>query len=266
MGFGSFLGPNDLLRNILREDWNVAKMECEMHPREARVWSTRVGFFDGETDSHVLPIHQAVAVRPTADFINALIIAYPQGVHSKESGFKRLPIHIAIQSSASIDVINVLLSYYPEGSHVKDILGRTPLHYACSNGASQEVIEALLGACPMAASMRDIHDWLPIHVACHFGCSTEVVRTLIRANPECLQVRTDKGSTPLKLVSKINCQNKKDLITILEEDAHKDWHGPMGHVPNQNHNDPFQHQLAPDGGSHRYSGLRHRSTPSARVA
>lgn len=208
----------------------MAKNECEMHPREARIWSTRVGFFDGEHDSHVLPIHQACALRPTPDFIDVLVQAYPQGVQAKETSFKRLPIHIAVQSSASVDVVTVLLSFYPEGAQVRDTLGRIPLHYACSNGASLDVVESLLAAHPRSASCRDLHGWLPIHVACHFGASSDVIRRLLDSYPDCIKERTEKGSTPLKLVQKINCKDKDEIVNILEERAWKYWEEPMAHI------------------------------------
>eukprot|EP00568_Trieres_chinensis_P016612 CAMPEP_0183320058 /NCGR_PEP_ID=MMETSP0160_2-20130417/65282_1 /TAXON_ID=2839 ORGANISM="Odontella Sinensis, Strain Grunow 1884" /NCGR_SAMPLE_ID=MMETSP0160_2 /ASSEMBLY_ACC=CAM_ASM_000250 /LENGTH=266 /DNA_ID=CAMNT_0025486667 /DNA_START=157 /DNA_END=955 /DNA_ORIENTATION=- len=227
MHFSNIWGHTDLTNSIIKEDWSAVKTHCELHPRDAKVWTKRVGFFDGEHESQVLPIHQAVALYAPRDVIERIATTYPEGVRSKETAFKRLPVHIACQSGASADVVSALLSFYPEGAQVKDTLGRLPIHYACSNGASAEVVEALLAAYLWAAAAQDIHSWLPIHVACHFGASTEVVRALLNAFPDSIQARTEKGSTPLKLIQKINCKNKEEILSLLEDEAWKHWHGPM---------------------------------------
>ena len=225
------MGSSDLTTAIVREDWEAVKAECDAHPKSANSWSTRVGFFDGEHESHVLPIHSAVALCAPKCAVEALALAYPDGVKSKETSFKRLPIHIACQSHASAEVVSVLLSFYPQGAADKDCLGRLPLHYACSNGASVEVVEELLSANPWSASAEDIHGWLPIHVACHFGASTDVVKALMTANPDSIEARTEKGSTPMTLIRKINCKNKEEVLHLLEDAAWLHWHGPMRHHP-----------------------------------
>ena len=37
-------GSSDLTNAIVRSDWEAVKVECEAHPKNATVWSTRVGF------------------------------------------------------------------------------------------------------------------------------------------------------------------------------------------------------------------------------
>jgi len=123
-------GNSDLTNAIVRSDWEAVKVECEAHPKNATVWSTRVGFFDGEHESHVLPIHSAAALCAPKDAIEALALANPDGVKAKETSFKRLPLHIACQSHAPEDVVSTLLSFYPQGAADTDVLGRLPLHYA----------------------------------------------------------------------------------------------------------------------------------------
>lgn len=108
----------------------AVKAECEAHPKNAAVWSTRVGFFDGEHESHVLPIHSAAALCAPKDAIEALALANHDGVKAKETSFKRLPLHIACQSHAPADMVATLLSFYPQGAADTDVLGRLPLHYA----------------------------------------------------------------------------------------------------------------------------------------
>jgi len=208
-------GANKLNQYILNEDWYAVKSRCEKHPNEAGVWTKRVGFFDGEHDSRVLPLHQACALHAPKDVIHDLIKAYPKGVQETETGFKRLPLHVACQHGSSADVVQLLLSYNPLGGRIEDIFGRTPMHYACSNGAPPEVMDAFLSVDASTASYPDTAGWLPIHVACHMGVSTEAIQKLLDANPRSANAKTKKGSTPLKLLSKINCKNKDEIAGLL---------------------------------------------------
>uniref|UniRef100_A0A7S4N7U6 Uncharacterized protein n=1 Tax=Odontella aurita TaxID=265563 RepID=A0A7S4N7U6_9STRA len=253
MHFSNIWGNTDLTNAIIKEDWTSVIAICEHHPSSARVWTRRVGFFDGEHESHVLPLHQACALYAPRDAVEAIARAYPEGVRMKETSFKRTACHIACQSGATGEAVSVLLGFYPEAAQAKDNLGRMPIHYACSNGASLEVIESILSAFPWAARGTDCHGWLPLHVACHFGASTEIVTALLNAHPDSIHVRTEKGSTALTLVRKINCKNKAEIVHLLEDEAWKNWHGPMRDHP-----------------SHRSraeeTGLHHRRRGSARAA
>mmetsp|Transcript_23989 Transcript_23989/g.30595 ORF Transcript_23989/g.30595 Transcript_23989/m.30595 type:complete len:253 (+) Transcript_23989:57-815(+) len=226
MFFQLFHGSNKLNRYIINEDWSAVTTHIESHPRDAKVWTTRIGFFDGENDSHVLPLHQACALHAPRDTLDALILAYPQATQSRETSFRRLPIHISCQNGATSDVIELLLSYYPEGAHAQDTLGRYPIHYACSNGASLSVVDALLASHPRSAAHADIHGWLPIHVACHMGARTEVIQRLFNAYPNAVDKMTDRGSTPLKLTNKINCRNKEEIVKILDKTTIGQWKQP----------------------------------------
>mmetsp|Transcript_5366 Transcript_5366/g.7366 ORF Transcript_5366/g.7366 Transcript_5366/m.7366 type:complete len:246 (-) Transcript_5366:100-837(-) len=217
MKFPYYSSSSKLNQYILSEDWFAVKARCEKHPREASAWSNRVGFFDGEHASKVLPLHQACALHAPKDVIEAIISAYPQGVSSVETGFKRLPIHVACQHSCSADVIQLLLVSDPSGTSAADIFGRYPIHYACSNGAPLDVLEELFRVDPNVATYYDLRHWLPIHVACHMGVSTDAVRKLLDGHPASVAARTDKGSTPMKLISKISCKNKDEIIAVLEE-------------------------------------------------
>merc|ERR1711976_1036722 len=118
---------------------------------------------------------------------------------------------------SSADVVELLLSYDPLCGQIEDIFGRTPIHYACSNGASPDVIDALLSADPSTSSYPDKAGWLPIHVACSMGVSTESIQKLLDANPHSVIANTQKGSTPMKLLSKINCRNKDEIVSLLSD-------------------------------------------------
>lgn len=253
MHFSNIWGNTDLTNAIIKEDWTSVIAICEHHPSSARVWTRRVGFFDGEHESHVLPLHQACALYAPKNAVEAIVRAYPEGVRAIETSFKRTACHIACQSGAGAEVVTVLLHFYPEAAQLKDTLGRLPIHYACSNGASLEVIEAILGAYPWSAAGQDIHGWLPLHVACHFGASTAVVEALVNAYPDSIQARTEKGSTALTLVRKINCKNKAEIVHVLEDEAWRHWHGPM-----RDH--PSHYRKAEE------TGLHHRRRGSAPAA
>uniref|UniRef100_A0A7S2ICF1 Uncharacterized protein n=2 Tax=Helicotheca tamesis TaxID=374047 RepID=A0A7S2ICF1_9STRA len=227
MAFQRFLhgghhGHNDsssasLMHLIQGEDWKLATMECRMNPKEAAMWSTQPGFFDGIHDARILPIHQACALQPPPEVIEALIECHPAGIRSKESGFDRLPLHVACQTSAGADIIRVLLSYNGEASRTKDCLGRLPLHYACSHRATPEVISLLLDSFPAAAGVEDKNGWIALHVACRFAADPDVVRQLLEILPGATMIKTLKGSTALSLAKKVKDGSTDEIIKVLEE-------------------------------------------------
>mmetsp|Transcript_31922 Transcript_31922/g.67112 ORF Transcript_31922/g.67112 Transcript_31922/m.67112 type:complete len:244 (+) Transcript_31922:116-847(+) len=208
-------GRNLLNLHLFEEDWVSAITEIECHPNETRVWSTRPGFFDGEHESHVLPIHVACSLHAPLEVVRAIVEAYPECLSMKESAFKRLPIQVACQFAAPLDVIEYLAQEYVAGTLEPDILGRLPIHYACSNGAPMDVVQALLRANPASALYEDFNGWLPLHVAVHFGASTEVVNELIRVCPVAVTMKTKKQSTALSLAEKISTKNRQEVITML---------------------------------------------------
>jgi len=75
---------SSLVDLVSHEDWNLARMEVETKPGEARKWSKRSGFFDGQHESTVLPIHICMALQPTPEFVECLVNAYPEGLKSAE--------------------------------------------------------------------------------------------------------------------------------------------------------------------------------------
>lgn len=75
---------SSLVDLISHEDWNLARMELETKPAEARQWVKRSGFFDGQHESTVLPIHICVALQPPPDFVECLVDAYPEGLKCAE--------------------------------------------------------------------------------------------------------------------------------------------------------------------------------------
>lgn len=208
-------GRNLLNIYLFDEDWQSAITEIECHPKETHVWSTRPGFFDGEHESRVLPIHVACSLHAPLNVVQAIVEAYPECLSMKESAFKRLPIQVACQFAAPLDVIDYLAQEFVAGTLEPDALGRLPIHYACSNGAPMDVVQALLRANSASTLYEDFNGWLPLHVAVHFGASTEVINELVRTCPVAVTMKTKKKSTALSLAEKISTKNREEVITIL---------------------------------------------------
>jgi len=195
------LSKDGLADAISREDWDEV-VQCEAHPEKARIWHVEKGFFQGDQDSVVLPIHQAVAAHdPSIDAIHALIQAYPIALLCKETTFNRLPLHLATQNpNISTEIIQILLDFAPETAMECDLFGRLALHYACCNGASVATVDALLTSHPPSVYIRDVNGWLPIHIACRSGACFRVVKHLLDAYPESIVAETSMGNTPLDMM------------------------------------------------------------------
>lgn len=202
---------------LFEEDWQSAITEIECHPHEAKVWSTRPGFFDGDHESNVLPIHVACSVHAPLEVVTAIVQAYPECVQIVESAFKRLPLHVACQFAARSGVIEYLIDQYKAGTMETDILGRLPLHYACSNGASLNVVRALLNVNTAATLYSDLNGWMPLHVAVHFGAETAVIKELLDVSPPSIvNMKTKKGNTAMCLARKITWKNKEEVLALLD--------------------------------------------------
>ena len=202
---------------IAHEDWQLVLMECKMWPKDASKWTIREGFFDGEHDSRVLPIHMAVAMQCPPEVVHALVDCYPLGIHMREEAFQRLPLHVACQDNAPIETIEALIHHYPEATRAKDSIGRLPIHYACSHNAPSSVIELLLREFPASAGCGDDNGWLPIHVACRRGVSLYVIERLLDCFPQSVDMATNKGSTPVICAKKGgDSQRHEDIIQYLE--------------------------------------------------
>lgn len=225
MGFKDLLTPNSsnnasaaLVDLISHEDWQLVLMESKMWPRDAAKWTVREGFFDGEHDSRVLPIHMACALQCPPDVVDALVECYPQGVRLREEAFQRTPLHVACQTNAPVETIEALIHHYPEACRVKDSIGRLPIHYACSHDAPSSVIEILLREFPASAGCGDDNGWMPLHVACRRGVSLYVIERLLDCLPQSADMATNKGSTPLICARKGGRSKRhEDIVEYLED-------------------------------------------------
>lgn len=223
-------GRNLLNLHLFEQDWQSAKCEIDCHPHETRMWSSQPGFFDGQHESHVLPIHIACSLHAPLEVIQSIVEVYPGCLSVKESSFQRLPLHVACQFSASADVIDYLAREFAAGTSEPDVLGRFPIHYACSNGAPLAVVAALLRANPSSTLGADINGWLPLHVAIHFGASTEAIRELVRVCPMAVTMKTKKNSTALTLAEHVSTTNRKEVIRILSGAKNVDKHHPTTYL------------------------------------
>ena len=77
---------SSLYRCIVKEDWDAALLNVTMNPLEARTWVIRrdpPG--SGKVVWRFLPLHSACARNPPAQFIAALLEAYPEAAPSKDA-------------------------------------------------------------------------------------------------------------------------------------------------------------------------------------
>ena len=224
MGFQDLLMPRSnnsasaaLPDLIAHEDWQLVMMELKMCPKDASKWSVRRGFFDGEHDSRVLPIHMACALRCPPEVVHALVDCYPLGIHMREEAFQRLPLHVACQTGAPIETIEALIHHYPEACRAKDSIGRLPIHYACSHDAPSAVMDILLREFPASAGCGDDNGWMPLHVACRRGVSLYVIERLLDCVPQSADMATNKGSTPIICAKKGgDSPRHADIVDFLE--------------------------------------------------
>ena len=172
----------------------------------------------GRHSASILPLHQAVALRPPVEMIQTLVITYPAGIKAKETSFGRLPLHVACRSGASPEAIECLLAYHPDGSMEGDTLRRIPLHYALKNDAGAEVVALLLDAYPEGVSCADHRGWIPLHVACSMGTDLDVIELLLEEYPETVLLETHKGSDCVKCARMSKGHPNEDAIVKFMEE------------------------------------------------
>lgn len=102
-----------------------------------------------------LPIHSACVLGAPIGVVEALHLAYPMGVVTKEPFTGALPLHLACCHSAPPALVKGLLMAYPIGARVADGLGRLALHQACLSGAPRLTFTYLLKAYPHAVLLKD---------------------------------------------------------------------------------------------------------------
>jgi len=206
-------GPTQLFELIMNEKWEDSTNRSTHHPSEVKRW-TKV-CIDGTHSSSLLPLHQAVSLKPPVKAVNALVKAYPKAVRTKESFFFRLPLHIACLRGASLDVISALLLCYPDGARAKAVFDRLPIHYACGSGGTRAILTALVDSYPDGPRTQDEHGWLPLHLACFYNAAEDVVQLLLESYPESVLVTTKKGKTPIQCIKNKQRRNEK-VVSLLQ--------------------------------------------------
>uniref|UniRef100_A0A6U3SM98 Uncharacterized protein n=1 Tax=Ditylum brightwellii TaxID=49249 RepID=A0A6U3SM98_9STRA len=206
---GSFpFKSKKLQRHIRTEAWSLVCKRCESHPKEAMSWSKQNGFYEGNINTSLLPIHVACAANAPLAVFESLLQAYPESISSKESMYGRVPLHLACIYGASLDVLKLLLSYSAKGAQEMDSTGRTPMFYLMTRDPSLEAYECLYEANPDGLKDRDMRGWLPIHVACHLGASDDIVLRMLESYPDSMNIRTAGGTLPQIKESVLTCWEK----------------------------------------------------------
>ncbi|GKY99503.1 hypothetical protein MPSEU_000904500 [Mayamaea pseudoterrestris] len=208
--------PTELSLALASFEWDRAVSIINRDPKQAKVWTLRLGFYEGTHNSELLPLHEACTGTAPPSVAQALLQAYPKAAQLPESAYQRLPLHCACRKHADAEIIDLLIDSFAEATLIPDSLGRLPIHYALSNGASDAaVIGRLLQVGPDCARGVGDRNWTPLHVACCCGASVGVVEQLLRLYPEAAVIRTLKGSSAAGLLNKKECLHWKQLYSLL---------------------------------------------------
>jgi len=114
----------DLFSSIQHEDWDATIACLNKNPLAAKSWA--IGkTYDGDVSWRRLPIHEACIHSPTAEFLTALILSFPEGVEETDMN-NRLPIHHAAVHGASISVLKALAEANPKSLTTEDAFGKFP--------------------------------------------------------------------------------------------------------------------------------------------
>jgi len=209
--------PTELYKLLKDGDWSGVIRWAQKNPIEAKTWIVEKNT-DGTTRWELLPLHLACENQPPVEVIEALLAAYKDAAHQKDSGGD-LPIHLACREKAESGVILTLLLKDPDTAQTADDEGRLPIHLACRQKTSQEIVDRLLIAHHRASKTADSYGLLPLHWACAQNASVGIVQSLLRANPYAIDHSDKWGRTPLSLAKASTNPDKDAVIEALERDA-----------------------------------------------
>jgi len=168
--------------------------------------------------AEIYPIHQALSSPSVPlELIDALLFAFPKGIHKRDSVMGRNCLHIALRAGVRDDVLIYLIEKYPSLVCQQDYKGRVPLHYGCSNFASLHIIRKMINICPKAAGAADEKGWTPLHVAVSKSSNPDIVDLIIAECPEAVGIKTRAGSNPIKIVELCPSNNSEVFLTILQD-------------------------------------------------
>mmetsp|Transcript_13514 Transcript_13514/g.19332 ORF Transcript_13514/g.19332 Transcript_13514/m.19332 type:complete len:238 (+) Transcript_13514:64-777(+) len=201
---------------IHSQEWSIVLKHIDNHNRDARIWFSRPGFFDGATSTKVLPIHEAVALNCPLEVLLTLHEAYPDGTRMREVGFQRNILHIACRNDVSLELMRLIIKLFPDSANEEDKLGRVPLHYSCNNGSKEENVDLLLEACKNSVRCFDRRGWYPLHIACSLGASPSVVQKLVDGFPLAATVSPNKTMSTFDIcdmaINSANTSKNKAII------------------------------------------------------
>ena len=179
--------PTRLYESIQSSDWTSAARAIRLYPDEASTWVVR---HDDSTDGGVLwrflPLHSALARNPPADFIAALIQAYPSALGEK------------------------------------DVSGMLPIHYAAGNRCSKDIMEMLIGGDATSVWEVDGNGMSPLHYVGAYGCDDGVVELMFSAAQEdgdvkgLISMKDSGGMTPIKLAKEGVYEGSEAVVNALQ--------------------------------------------------
>ena len=210
------MAPSALSKAIANEEWSLATKIAKQYPEQARKKSNRDGFFDGQTNSKLYPLHEALVANAPFQCIKAIVEAYPPILRKPETSYNRLPLHCACRKNANPSVVAYLIEQYKPACLEEDSLLRLPIHYALTNGANPEVISILMQADPASARGYDRFGWTPVHVAVNVGASPRIVESMLKAFPESVLLKTNKRNSMRSVVPKLSPHQEEHRRLINE--------------------------------------------------
>ena len=210
------MAPSALSQAIANGQWSLATQIAKQYPEQARKKSNRDGFFDGQANSKLYPLHEALVANASFQCIKAIVEAYPAILRKPETSYNRLPLHCACRKNANPSVVAYLLEQYKPACLEGDSLLRLPIHYALTNGANPEVISILIQADPASVRGYDRFGWTPVHVAVNVGASPTIVESMLKAFPESVLLRTNKRSSMRSVVPKLS-PHKEEHRRLINE-------------------------------------------------
>jgi hypothetical protein len=155
---------------MVAKEWQAALDMIEEHPDQGSEWQYGIELDRIEMHGNPqlwkrLPIHSACVLGAPVGVVEALHLAYPKGVVTKDPFSGALPLHLACRHSAPPDLVKGLVMTYPIGARVADGVGRLALHQACLSGASRLTFTYLLKANPQAVLLKDDKRRTPLQYA-----------------------------------------------------------------------------------------------------
>ena len=219
--------PTKLILFIQNQNWNKVKQRCSSHPQEASVWFTKRSDSKKEVYSRDLPIHIACSSISShaipKDTLEALIMAYPEGLVSMTDDGDKCPLHMVSEiSSSSVrhDMVSVILKANPHVAKLKSRSGDLPLHIACRHqNLLLETVQLLINAYPESVLVTGEMERLALQIASNSGARLSIIKLLLSSNIDAIYWKDSFDALPLHLACK-NGTSEEVCLLLLSEYQH----------------------------------------------